>query len=181
MMATLQERLRARWADGSANLEEEAATEIDQLEAEVERLKAVRDHLESVRNQISTELYQLKPEVFHLKAELAALRAQEPQLLMKRAERDALSPEAMQRVTKAIAERMREDAKARSEFPNAYLGSDAAPVQAQSVNAELVGALNAMLSYTAELNPNQGLDDKDNPAVKQACAALAKAKESRRG
>jgi len=40
---------------------------------------------------------------------------------------------------------------------------------------DLLGALHAMLSYTAELDPMQGLDGHDNPAVNQASAAIAKA------
>jgi hypothetical protein len=43
------------------------------------------------------------------------------------------------------------------------------------VNQELLGALNQMLSYTAELNPNQGFDGFDHCAVNKAQAAIAKA------
>jgi len=43
------------------------------------------------------------------------------------------------------------------------------------VNQELVEALNQMLSYTAELNPNQGFDGFDHCAVNKAQAAIAKA------
>ena len=43
------------------------------------------------------------------------------------------------------------------------------------VNVELLEALNQMLSYTAELNPNQGFDGFDHCAVNKAQAAIAKA------
>jgi len=41
---------------------------------------------------------------------------------------------------------------------------------------DLLDALEAMLSYTAELNPLQGCDGHDHPAVSQARAAIAKAR-----
>ncbi len=41
---------------------------------------------------------------------------------------------------------------------------------------DLLEALEAMLSYTAELNPLQGCDGRDHPAVNQASAAIAKAR-----
>lgn len=40
---------------------------------------------------------------------------------------------------------------------------------------ELLEALKAMLSYTAEMNANQGFDETDHEAVKQARAAIQKA------
>lgn len=56
------------------------------------------------------------------------------------------------------------------------------PISNRSYDAELIAAspdlLNAlqeMLSYTADLDPMQGFDDHDHPAVKQAIAAIAKA------
>jgi hypothetical protein len=45
-------------------------------------------------------------------------------------------------------------------------------------NQELLAALNAMLTYTADLNPAQGFDDDDHGAVKQACAASNKAERT---
>ncbi len=39
----------------------------------------------------------------------------------------------------------------------------------------LLAALGNLLSYTAEFNPNQGFDELDHPAVKQAFEAIAKA------
>ena len=41
---------------------------------------------------------------------------------------------------------------------------------------DLLEALYAMLSYTADLNANQGFDEYDHAAVKNARAAIAKAK-----
>jgi hypothetical protein len=40
-------------------------------------------------------------------------------------------------------------------------------------NQLLREALTSMLSYTAELNPNQGFEESDHPAVLQAAAALS--------
>ena len=45
-------------------------------------------------------------------------------------------------------------------------------------NTELLAALNAMLTYTADLNPAQGFDDDDHNAVKQSRAAIAKAERT---
>jgi hypothetical protein len=46
----------------------------------------------------------------------------------------------------------------------------------ERVNVELLEALEAMLSYTAELDPLQGFDWHDHLAVSQARAAIAKAR-----
>lgn len=46
----------------------------------------------------------------------------------------------------------------------------------EAQNAELLAVLDAMLEYTADLDPMQGFEERDSAAVKKARAAIASVK-----
>lgn len=81
----------------------------------------------------------------------------------------------MSKQPEALIERLLSDARTGWLHPQNLMNAATELRRLHEVNVELLEALNQMLSYTAELNPNQGFDGFDHCAVNKAQAAIAKA------